>query len=716
MSDRLALKNHGYIDCRVSSRDGISKRYKCKNCGRWLTNHSARLYHHTFQACTAITKAERIELAASLLPLDEVQLFCPPKYRSLKRDLSEISTLDTDSDSACNSHLEEKDMAEEDLAEEDTADEDTAEEDMTEEDMADEDMAEENTAETIAKQREKRINEWLCDMLVTCNRSFDLLDDDNVRQFFMDEFDYELPSASMLSSTILPQIIADAGTSMGDHLKEAYFATMSSDTWCLKSGKAVFANVAALCGGIPAYLGAVYSRNAVRDSQCKVSLLERCINSHHSGRKLAGIVTDNSSATRESWALLQKMYPKALIVGCHAQMLNLFFSDVFTKEYAPPGLHEHSVADSFAGHEPDDFPTIQQHEGSDGWNDFDPTGSGVTWASVSSGKYTLPQLAFIAHKLTVFFSMYQIASDALEIRQKELNLKALQMPGETRWASILRCISRVYDNRVPIVSLIRDGEQVRQQLKLPLLLQIVDEDETVWEAMKMAIDALTPLSSMLTVIESNNCDVSAAFHFLHEYEEFLRQSDLAKRFPGLCEAFKQRKAKLYGVRIAFAYSLDLRYGRKHLTAQYRRDIIERIQEHCPVEVKLMYDRFCSLVFDDNDREIGKHWNRSHGDILRFWDRMKLIDPSWEPLCTLASRLLSVICNAASAERMWSNFGSIILKNSYTLSKERAIELSLAYAWKAANKTRQTAPLDMSTFCIFKSSIDDEAVSFVPSYV
>jgi hypothetical protein len=44
--------------------------------------------------------------------------------------------------------------------------------------------------------------------------------------------------------------------------------------------------------------------------------------------KYAGVITDNASAMRAAWGLLNKDYPQLICLGCNAYIGNLLIKDI----------------------------------------------------------------------------------------------------------------------------------------------------------------------------------------------------------------------------------------------------------------------------------------------------------------------------------------------------------------------------------------------------
>lgn len=173
-------------------------------------------------------------------------------------------------------------------------------------------------------------------------------------------------------------------------------------------------------------------------------------------------------------------------------------------------------------------------------------------------------------------------------------------------------------------------------------------------------------------------------------------------------------AKLHDVRIALAYSLDPRFHRKHLTQQHRTDIAKYVLGRS-ADLDTQYYLFQDLLNDDfagHDQE-RILWDRSGGDVIRFWTRLSGLGDEWKAVSEEALRLLSVVCNSASAERVWSYFSFIHSKNRNRLTTERTIQLALTYAWKQSQQSAKPVTFAPTTFSIFAPMEDDDEPPVVP---
>lgn len=326
---------------------------------------------------------------------------------------------------------------------------------------------------------------------------FHVLDDEEFKEF-MRESGFTPPSSTKMTRDIIPDVVNEAKTEIVRKLQKSQFVTLSSDTWTNLRNESI-TNLVALCGGHPVFFAAEHAVMQSKTADYYASLWKRGIEKYELGNKLAGVVTDNASVMRRAWSLLQSDFPDTLFVGCHAHMLNLFFCDVFRRISARPRVDAHLQQCSLFMCDGDVVPEVDVDDDAavSAGGPTQKSLNGASWEDISPGEYSLPQLGFVAQKITSFFRTHVDASDALRIKQAEKKLKTLQMPGQTRWGSMLRCIARVYENRDAVVSIVRDNGRVRPKLRNSVLLRILENDASIWDAMKDALDALTPALALL---------------------------------------------------------------------------------------------------------------------------------------------------------------------------------------------------------------------------
>ncbi|MDO9013221.1 MAG: DUF domain-containing protein [Polynucleobacter sp.] len=672
MGGTLFIKKNYFTTKRQKHTAGGKEAYEfqCFKCELWVANHPERMYNHLFVNCEKLTIEERLQLRESL-PDYEANRYVPVRFR--KRERSDGTSTGSELQSATES----------------------------------------NNIEVLMKDSTARIKareERLCNLIVALNWSFNVFDHPEFRQFFKDEFNYTPPSATTIHRRILPAAIQDVRQAIREKLANAQHITLSTDSWTNQRNESI-TNFVAICEGTPVFFAAVHSIMQIKDSEYYAQLTEQVIADAGIASRLVGVVTDNASVMRRMWDRLQQKYPDTTFVGCHAHGLNLFINDVFSRITVPPvdqrfgiltvpvSVDDEDELEDVGGVDDDVDDTMEAEPASSGRKKV-PSFRSLKWNTIVIGEYTLPQIAFIALKLTVFFRKYQMAGDAIRIKQQEGGLRSLQMPGATRWGSVVRCISRVYENRDAIVSVIRDCGQVRQKLKVVVLKLIIDNDDTIWTLMKTAIDALTPLCSLLTVIEGDACTVSTAFHHLQEYGEFLATTELARQFPEVLLYFNKRREFLYNPRIAAAYAVDTRYAEGAVQNVVYGDVVTYFAS-LEQDLFVPYSQFLTDVSKRFDRHPAAHrtFLTLKGDPLLFWKRIPFLLPEYESLAKVATRLLSVVCNSASSERVWSDFSFIHSKIRNKLSTEKTINLAIAYAWKHPARKPQLVNFNMAQFSI-----------------
>lgn len=398
------------------------------------------------------------------------------------------------------------------------------------------------------------------------------------------------------------------------------------------------------------------------------------------------MVSDNASVMKKSFDLLKTEFPHVVFVGCHCHGINLFFNDVFGKKFVgvKPLASDPSAADAVVDDlvlevpsvddDEEDLPLVEDAE--------DPLRdaqfASFKWKDIVAGEYTLPQLAVIATKITSFFRNHQYARQRLQEMLKQSKKCMLTMPGKTRWGSYVRCIKYVQEAETEIKELLMHDGQIRDKAKSTKMYRLVMTDSTLFEFFRMVVTAFNPLVKLMTVLESDRANLSFAFHQMANYEEFLKSSDLGRRYPATVTFFQKRREFLYSQPALVAYLLDPRYNGAKLTAEKKLQASTWLSQMLDAQA---YEEWLSFRAIDNPqiRSLIDKYMASDQPSYKIWHFLKE-DGLFPNLAKIAARLLSVACNSAAAERIWSNFSFIHTKIRNRLSVKKTIVLAILYAW------------------------------------
>lgn len=657
MPSKHAIKVHGPFKelTKQGDKKQVIKFYKCTLCDREVSDHPERLLNHVFHgsSCTALTDPQRINIATHM-PCEDMQKYAR-NFVQYSRGYSTSSTEDVSVPPPAPKRR------------------------RTSENTKD-------IAETF-QQNNEDIAEFqadLCKWVVMNNLPFSLVGKQNTMEFLGKWLDRRvrknIPSPYQLSNTLVPRLFQDVSSDIRSALTSASFINIVTDAWSNLRNQSV-TNFVALTPDSPVFFKAVHNKVEKKDANYVAQQIATEVQSFEHPERICGIISDNASVMKKAFALLQGEFPHIVFVGCHCHGINLFFNDVFGRKLQNvmpvlgdqdtpvnqdaliASVDEESEDNAFA---PAEDMTFDEAAGV----------GGVTWSAIQPGEYTLPQLAFIATKITIFFRSHQSARETFMARAAEAKKKMLSLPGKTRWGSVVRCIKTVVDAEEIIKDLFANDGNIRSKIRNGKMFKLVTTDPTLFDFFRVVVDALHPLTKLLTVLESDRANLSFAFHHMAAFGKFLKETELAKRYPVVATLFQQRRQFLYTDAALAAYRMDTRYGGEHLTADEKQRATNYLFARLPESA---YSELVEFVNGSSQQPWRKILEVSGAEPYKCWQTV--VDAGYFPhLGVVAARLLFVACNSASSERIWSNFSFIHSKLRNRLTVKKSIVLAVLYAW------------------------------------
>lgn len=398
------------------------------------------------------------------------------------------------------------------------------------------------------------------------------------------------------------------------------------------------------------------------------------------------ICTDNAAAMKGAWAKLKEIekYKHIYSVGCLAHGLNLLFKDLCA------------------------IPTISK-------------------------------LLLQVKQIVKNFKNTHILHSTFKNIQKKIygntSVTTLKLPSNTRWAGGILMMESVKKNQQALketsvaVGLERT---IDKEVK-----QCILDDDLFWPQVDSILSILSPISVGITAAESDKTRLSDAHEILTKIESQLFEH------LGMCclnsveiktikTVFKSRKAFcIYPIHCA-ANLIDPRYKGKNLTAVEVSEAIHVII--CIADwLKIDHGKILSCLAE----------YRTNTGFFGLINNINLTCPpaiwwqgiaSNEPLCPIASRLLSVPCSSAACERNWSSFGLIHTKLRNKLLSGRveklvAIRSNLNISQRVQTKKKihksmltpivekeNEEDVDYSTDCSLESSESTDSVDKLYSLV
>ena len=324
------------------------------------------------------------------------------------------------------------------------------------------------------------------------------------------------------------------------------------------------------------------------------------------------ICTDNAAAMKGAWAKLKEIdkYKHIHSVGCLAHGLNLLFKDLCA------------------------IPTISK-------------------------------LLLKVKQIVKNFKNTHILQSTFKNIQKKIygnTSVSLKLPSNTRWAGGILMMESVKKNQQALKETsvaVGLEKTIDKEVK-----QCILDDDLFWPQVDSILSILLPISIGISAAESDETRLSDAHEIFARIEsqlcEHLRMSCLNNvEIKTIKTVFSSRKAFcLYPVHCA-SNLLDPRYKGKTLTAVEVSEAIHII--NCIADwLKIDQGSILSCLAE----------YRTGTGFFGLVSNINLTCPpaiwwqgiaSNEPLCPIASRLLSVPCSSAACERNWSSFGLIHTK-------------------------------------------------------
>jgi len=231
--------------------------------------------------------------------------------------------------------------------------------------------------------------------------------------------------------------------------------------------------------------------------------------------RISAVTTDNASNMTSSWRLLQERYPKLTCLGCGSHQTNLLVGNIFRRDF----VKHHFARVCFLNR---------------------------YWKSSGRRIGLLEQVA-----------------TALSTPEKKVKMKAVQLPGKTRWQGKLYTAESAYANQVLFENAI-----LRQDECLPKHASPADKahynsvrrlilDSDFWSLTQQLCDLLQPFLEVTIALESNEPKLSRIYAY---YTHLLKSTSLLNSsfLPGAAarELISERFKKIYKPFMAIAYLCD----------------------------------------------------------------------------------------------------------------------------------------------------------------
>ncbi|KAJ9505584.1 hypothetical protein QJQ45_012003 [Haematococcus lacustris] len=171
-------------------------------------------------------------------------------------------------------------------------------------------------------------NEFFMRFLVDNNLPLHLVENETTKAFFNKFIPHlKLPSRYELSGSLLIALYITVMMDVKQRVAEAPFVALTMDGWAKSLGVAHLLGVCAvLAGRVSVFLDVINTAGHSATSELMLIEMLGVIEKHDLAGKVCAVVTDTPTPMRKLWRLLEERHPRMLCVGCHAHIINLYFT------------------------------------------------------------------------------------------------------------------------------------------------------------------------------------------------------------------------------------------------------------------------------------------------------------------------------------------------------------------------------------------------------
>lgn len=474
----------------------------------------------------------------------------------------------------------------------------------------------------ITPEMQQKIDEALARAVYATNTPFSLAENEHwLAAFKMLRPSYNPPSRYILSGRLLDAEYELAKTDVQDTVMKATCLTVLTDGWTNIRGESIVNFV--VTTPKPVFYKSVDTGTNRHTAAYISSEISNVIDSLQPN-KVVALVTDNASNMQAACQKVVEKFPHIATMGCAAHGLNLLLNDIMRLK-------------------------------------------------------VLERIYETSRKIIKYVKHTHVVAAALLQKQESKYGKGtfttLKLASKTRWGGVTLSLQSLLNNKealqeTVIVEDIGVAKPIRQA--------ILDE-EVFWKDLRSCLDLVTPVSSAITKLESDQALLSDVVEVFHSIK-----SDITARLENssFTEDEKSHILRVLRGREEFclrpihiaANFLDPRYRGKNLADAQIVVTFDWISQHAK---KLSLDVGKILSNVAQYRTCKGIWS-SEG----VWESAKHLDPStwWEGLCfneplnPIAGQILQIPPSSAACERNWSEFGNVHTKLRNRLSGDRVQKL------------------------------------------
>jgi hypothetical protein len=459
--------------------------------------------------------------------------------------------------------------------------------------------------------------------------------------------DVKIPNRKQLAGPLLDQVYLEMSSKIKKKLKEPNTTVcIVTDGWSNVMNDPIV-NFIASNSKFSLFLEAVPTYNQGHTAEWIASNIERVINAVEA--EACGACTDNTSANKAAWKILEEKFPSMFFHGCVSHGLNLLIKDIF----APTKTN---------GQYPLDYP-------------FDE----------------LSQFADQCRDIVKFFHNHHVPKANLEEMQKAAGIKKLVKPAATRWGTIRACFLSILESEQQLHSIVTSRDFItgnREQKDKRTELKRTITDPQFVALLKKSVSILDPIDALITYFQSDGVPVSEVFHaFQNTLPEKIRGVtgiSLNER-DYLLKLCQERFEFMYGDGHGVAYILDPRYfGQGINDRQFRKNLEEFIitfpvDDNTPTSEERQATIYKELTDFLIEAQLMKNGNKMAykgvaNKLITVADYWLTTGRSWPTLQKIAAKVFNLVASSAASERNWSTFGFIHSKLRNSLHHEKVEKL------------------------------------------
>ncbi|GBC07875.1 hypothetical protein RclHR1_07750002 [Rhizophagus clarus] len=335
--------------------------------------------------------------------------------------------------------------------------------------------------------------------------------------------------------------------------------------------------------------------------------------------KFAGVLTDNASAMRSAWKLLNQDYPRLICLGCNAHIGNLLIKDILKLDWVERSMNQ-------------------------------------------------------AKQIVNFFRTHHQAESIL---LNQLNTITLVQPVETRWGTCLDSIQSIRRCKLGLQMSVVQPE-VSSKMTHDLKEQILGD--LLWANLEALDYFLTPFVKLIRLFESDTPLLSYIYEEWRQIRESINAQVLDLNFKMKVHRLIDNRFEFaFHPAMAIANLLDPNFHGKSLgPTDFKTIIIPYIEKvYTFEEAAHIYGVMQKYIAKTDEFSGALLWaSIEYSSPISWWKSN--FTHKFPVVVELACRVLSIPTSSAAAERNWSNFGFIHSKLRARLNNNRVKKLVAIY--------------------------------------